>query len=112
MRYDSSVTIYQVRDACIGLSSKSRMLLEVFKEHNEELSKRLGKNISNSTVSKYKRTKERLAEFIKYKFGKVDIAIKQINYSFINSFDSYLTSVLVCHFLFCIKKGTGFYTNN
>ena len=95
-RYDSSVTIYQVRDAYIGVIAKSRMLLEVFKEYNEELSKRSGKDISKCTVSKYKRTKERLAEFIKYKFGKADIPVKQINYSFINSFDSYLTSVWDC----------------
>lgn len=95
-RYDSFVTVHQVRDAYIGVTAKSRMLLEVFKEYNEELSKRLGKDISNCTVSKYKRTKERLAEFVKFKFMKTDIPFKQIDFSFINSFDSYLTSVWDC----------------
>lgn len=95
-RYDPSVTIHQVRDAYIGVTAKSRMLLDVFKEYNEELSKRLGKDISNCTVSKYKRTKERLAEFVKFKFKKTDIPFKQIDFSFLNSFDSYLTSVWDC----------------
>lgn len=95
-RYDSFVTVHQVRDAYKGVTAKSRMLLEVFKEYNEEISKRLGKNISNCTVSKYKRTKERLAEFIKSKFKKTDIPVNQVNYSFICSFDSYLTSVWNC----------------
>ncbi|HSH19281.1 MAG TPA: phage integrase SAM-like domain and Arm DNA-binding domain-containing protein [Draconibacterium sp.] len=92
----SFVTVHQVRDAYIGFTAKSRMLLEVFKEYNEEISKRLGKDISNCTVSKYKRTKARLAEFIKYKFKKTDIPVNQVNYSFICSFDSYLTSVWNC----------------
>jgi site-specific recombinase XerD len=95
-RYDSFVTVHKVRDAYIGVTAKSRMLLEVFKEYNEEISKRLGKDISNCTVSKYKRTKARLAEFIKYKFKKTDIPVNQVNYSFICSFDSYLTSVWNC----------------
>ncbi len=49
-RYDSFVTVHQVRDAYIGVTAKSRMLLEVFKEYNEELSKQLGK-LKQKTLS-------------------------------------------------------------
>ncbi len=95
-RHDLFITVHQVRDAFLGVTVKIHMLLEVFKEHNEELSKRLGKDISSCAIAKYKRTSERLTDFIKSQFKKSDIPLKQINYGFINSFDNYLTSVWDC----------------
>ena len=79
-RYESFVNVHQVRDAFLGVTIKTHMLLEVFKEHNEELSKRLGKDLSSCAIAKYKRTSERLANFIKSQFKKSDIPLKQINY--------------------------------
>ncbi len=95
-RYETIITVYQIRDAFLGVTIKSHMLLDVFNTHNEELSKRLGKDLSSCSIAKYKRTKERLAAFIKYQFKKSDIPLKQVNYGFICSFDNYLTSVWDC----------------
>lgn len=95
-RHDIFITVHQVRDAFLGLTVKTHMLLDVFYAHNEELSKRVGKDLSSCAISKYKRTKERLADFVKYQFKKSDIPLKQVNYSFICSFDNYLTSVWNC----------------
>lgn len=95
-RYDPDVSVHQVRDAFVGVTVKYRMLLEVFKEYNEELEKREGKDLSKCTIAKYKRTKKRLADFIKYKFNRNDMPVKQINYGFVTSFDNYLTTIWNC----------------
>lgn len=95
-RYGTDVTVYQVRDAFVGITVKHRMLLDVFKEYNEELEKREGKDLSKCTIANYKRTKERLADFIKYKFKRNDIPVKQINYGFVTSFDNYLITTGNC----------------
>ena len=95
-RYETVIAVHQIRDAFLGVTIKSHMLLDVFNVHNEELSKRLGKDLSSCSIAKYKRTKERLGAFIKYQFKKSDIPLKQVNYGFISSFDNYLTSVWEC----------------
>ena len=70
--------------------------METFKEYNDGLSKREGKDLSSATVSKYKRTYKRLTEYIKEKHKRNDISFRQINYSFIKGFDDYLTTTWDC----------------
>ncbi len=89
-RHESFVTVYKVRDAFLGVGVKMKMLLEVFEKYNEDLEQRIGKGISKSVVNKYKLTKNRLQEFIKHQYNTKDVAIKEINYSFIYNFESYL----------------------
>lgn len=95
-RYDVDVSVHQVRDAFVGVTVKHRMLLDVFEEYNNELQKREGKGLKKCTIDKYKRTKERLTDFVKYKFHRSDIPLMQLNYGFATSFDNYLTAAWNC----------------
>lgn len=95
-RYDTDVSVHQVRDAFVGVTVKHRMLLAVFEEYNNELEKREGKGLKRCTINKYKRTKERLKDFVKYKFHRSDIPLKQLNHGFATSFDNYLTTAWNC----------------
>ncbi len=90
------VTVDKVRDAYLGVIASVQMLLVVFKTHNEELKQRIGKDISASGVEKYERTRSRLHEFMKYQYNMDDIPLKEINYNFIYSFETYLTTVWDC----------------
>ena len=72
------------------------MLLIVFEKHNEELKLRIGKDISASGVEKYERTRTRLGEFMKQQYNIDDIPLKEINYNFIYSFETYLTTDWEC----------------
>ena len=95
-RHDVLVTAEQIRDAYLGTTVKNNKLLETFKEYNNGLNKREGKDLSSATVSKYKRTYKRLTEYIKEKHKRSDISFRQINYSFIKGFDDYLTATWNC----------------
>ncbi len=95
-RHDVLVTAEQIREAYLGTTVKNYKLLETFKEYNDGLSKREGKDLSSATVSKYKRTYKRLTEYIKEKHKRNDISFRQINYSFIKGFDDYLTTTWNC----------------
>ena len=90
------VTVDKVRDAFLGVKAQVQMLLVVFKTHNEELKLRIGKDISASGVEKYERTRSRLGEFMKHQYNMDDIPLKEINYNFIYSFETYLTTVWDC----------------
>lgn len=95
-RQGTYVTIYKVRDAFLGVKPQVQMLMVVFKTHNEELKLRIGKDITAAGVEKYERTRSRLGDFIKYKYDMDDIPLREINYNFIYSFETYLTTVWKC----------------
>ncbi len=50
---DTHVTAEKIRNAFLGVSVKAQMLLVVFKNHNDDLSKRIGKDITEAGVEKY-----------------------------------------------------------
>jgi len=81
---DTHVTAEKIRNAFLGVTVKSQMLLVVFKNHNDDLSKRIGKDITEAGVEKYIRTRERLTDFMIHQYKIKDIALKEINYNFIN----------------------------
>jgi site-specific recombinase XerD len=91
-RFESCVTAEKVRNAFLGITEEKQMLLEVYKQHNIELSKRVGKGITKKSADKYELTRKRLACFIHYKYNVNDIALKEIRYNFITDFETYLLS--------------------
>lgn len=93
---DTHVTAEKIRNAFLGVTTKAQMLLVIFKNHNDDLSKRIGKDITEAGVEKYKRTRQRLADFMMYQYKIKDIALKEINYNFISYFETYLRSAHSC----------------
>lgn len=55
---DAHVTTEKIRNAFLGITVKAQMLLVVFKNHNDDLSKRIGKDITDAGVEKYQRTRQ------------------------------------------------------
>ncbi len=86
-------TVEKIRDAYLGVKSKVQMLLTVFREHNAELRLRIGKDITAKGVQKYERTCTRLGEFMKHQYNIDDIPLKKVDYNFIYSFETYLTTI-------------------
>ncbi len=93
---DTHVTAEKIHYAFLGVTVKAQMLLVIFNNHNDDLSKRIGKDITEAGVEKYKRTRQRLADFMMHQYKIKDIALKEINYNFINYFETYLRSVHNC----------------
>ena len=83
----------RIKDAYLGVKSKVQMLLVVFREHNEELKLRIGKDITAAGGKKYEHTCTRLGEFLRHRYNIDDIPLKEIDYNFIYSFETYLTTV-------------------
>lgn len=94
---ESFVSAEKIKNAFLGISTRRQMLLVVFEQQNEDLRKRIGKGISESAVGRYERTRKRLADFMKNQYNISDIALKEINYSFITGFETYLRATCVCN---------------
>ncbi|NOR75810.1 MAG: tyrosine-type recombinase/integrase [Draconibacterium sp.] len=93
---DTYVTAEKIRNAFLGVTVKAQMLLVVFKNHNDDLSKRIGKDITEAGVEKYQRTRQRLVDFMICQYKIKDIALKEINYNFVSYFETYLRTVHNC----------------
>ncbi len=75
-----------------GVTEKPRMLLEIFKNHNDQMEALVGREYSINTFKKFRTCLSSLASFLQWKYKKSDIDITAIGYEFINDFEFYLKS--------------------
>ncbi len=65
-------------------------LFELFDYYINTIKDQVGVGFSAGTLKHYKTSKNRLQEFVKRKFHKHDVNISDIDFSFINAFDTFL----------------------
>jgi hypothetical protein len=88
---DAHVTAEKVRNAFMGMDTQNTTLLGVFSKHCEDLRLQVGKKgVSKDSYNKYVRTRDRLSEFLKEKYNRSDIQLKELNHSFLCDFEIYL----------------------
>ena len=63
---------------------------QVFREHNEQSRKLIGKDFVSKTVQRYETTTRYLEEFIKKEYQLSDIALNNLEANFISKFDAFL----------------------
>lgn len=95
-RIEGYVTVEKVRNAYLGITTRQQTLLELYKKHNEDVQKLIGKSIAKATYEKHDRTCRRLEDFMQKQYHVRDIALKEINHSFITNFEAYLRSDCNC----------------
>ena len=78
-----------VKDKLLGISDE-KGVLEILDIIIKGIDARVGNDYSEGTLKHYKTTRERLIEFLRKRFGRNDIGLSLIDYSFLNSFDLYL----------------------
>lgn len=97
MNEGKEVTLASMKAKWYGLSlEKARMLMEVFKEHNEQMKALVNREFSPLTFERYETSYRHTQEFMKWKYQIEDIDIKQLNYEFISNYEFWLKSVRKC----------------
>jgi integrase len=84
------ITAELVKNAINGIGRKKENLLELFREHNEEYGKQAGINRSEKYIVVYAAVYKHVECFLSSHYGVKDIALRQLELSFIEKFDSYL----------------------
>ncbi|TVZ25497.1 site-specific recombinase XerD [Gillisia sp. Hel_I_86] len=87
--------------------SKSKMTLEVFKEHNEQMDRLSGKDISKSTAKRYWTCYNHVEQFINENYKAEDYRMKDIDHQFISKFEYFLKTKRECNHNSALK-----YVNN
>ena len=78
-----------VKDKLLGISNE-KGVLEILDGIIKGIEARVGNDYSEGTLKHYKTTRDRLIEFLRKKFGRNDISLSLVDYSFVNAFDIYL----------------------
>lgn len=114
-----AITAESVKNILVGTSVKPKMILEIFREHNDKMSKLVGTDFAPGTLERYKTSFEHTKEFIKYKYRSADLEIEKLDYDFIADYEFWMKAVRKCSHnttmkylsnfkkisLLCIKRG-------
>ena len=82
-----------VKNIYWGKAGKQYMVLEIFKEHNEEIESLLGKGFTKGTLQRYKAAFKHVSDYIRHKYLRADMPVKKIDFKFITGLEFYLKSV-------------------
>lgn len=94
---ETTVTPERIKNIFFGIEIQQQMFLELFKKHNEDVEKLVGISKTKATLQKYEVTRKHLTNFIKEKYNRSDIGIKEIDYIFITDFEVYLLTTAGCN---------------
>ena len=89
-RVDEFITSEKIKLKYFGEEKPQRMLLEVFDEHNKNLEELIGKGIVKATYTKYETIRNKVHEYIKFKYKKNDLYLHSLDFGFITGFEHYL----------------------
>ncbi len=104
------VTAENIKNKLLGIKEPSQTILEVFKQHNEQMAQLVGKDFSPLTLKRYKTALDHTRSYIKWKCKTSDIEIIKIDYGFISDFSFWFKSQQNCNhnstmkYLACFKK--------
>ncbi len=84
------ITSELIKNAINGIGIRKCNLLELYQEYIDELSKQVGLTRSWGTLHNHHSSYNRLKKFIQIYYKADDIAIRQLDYSFIEKYDYYM----------------------
>ncbi|MEO6851895.1 MAG: site-specific integrase, partial [Mucilaginibacter sp.] len=87
---DDEITADTLRDVYLGKTVRSKPLLEIFGDHNNEMESLIGNGFSENTLRTFKSSLKHVTDFLECSKKPTDIGIRQINTKFIRDYDVYL----------------------
>lgn len=90
MLKEGDINLNKLVDKFYGRDITPLSLLELVNHHNEDFHKRIGIDYTFSTYEKYDILRKKLELFIPLKYGKPDIRLYDVSYTFGADFDFYL----------------------
>ena len=90
------VSATAIKNLLIGREEKARQILEVFRQHNDQLAALVGKEFSAGTLERYQTSLRHTASFIKWKYGVEDMSIQKLDFEFVSDYEFWLKSERNC----------------
>lgn len=82
--------IHTIKDTLDGKSLGQVTVLKAFDEHLKFMNRMKGKEFEQPTIIKYKNTRLRIQQFIKWRYKRKDLYLYELNDRFMNDFEMFL----------------------
>lgn len=86
----SEITPGKLKNTYLGLDKTVKTLLEIFKDYNDKSEKLVNIDFSPETVKNHKACYRNIQQFIKAKYRKADLPLREATPMFINDFEFYM----------------------
>jgi site-specific recombinase XerD len=95
---DHPVTAENIKTLLLGkdISVHKYMLMEVFKDHNDQMAALVGIEYASGTLERYATSFNHTRSFLEWKYQVTDIEIVKLNYEFISEYEFWLKGVRKC----------------
>ena len=90
------VTSSALMDSVSGHDQRGKMLLAIFKEHNDKMKALIGKDYAKGTHDRFETALKHTKTFIKWKYNQEDINIYSLNSDFVNELSFWYKTVRHC----------------
>ncbi len=90
------ITAERLKNILKGKDEKSKMVMEVFQDHNDQMRSLINKDFSPNTLKRYNITFRHTQSFIEWKYRVSDLEIKKLNYEFVSQFEFWLKTFRNC----------------
>ena len=91
------ITAELLKNYLTGNGEEKRMLLEIFRKHNDQIYALIGKEYSYRTFQRYRTTLDHTTAYIRWKYEKSDLELKELNYEFAKDYSFWLKTIKNCN---------------
>jgi site-specific recombinase XerD len=91
-----------------GVQHKAKMLMEIFRQHNEQMATLVGHEYSAATLERYETSFKHTESFLQCKYGVQDMDIKKLDFEFVSDYEFWLKSERKCNHNSAIKYISNF----
>ena len=93
---DEDISVTKIKSIYLGDGEKTDTFLELFNKYNIDLKSLVGKTKSHATYQKYEVTRKRFSNFLKHKYNREDIKLRELNHIMLHDFEIYLKTFAAC----------------
>lgn len=91
------ITSDLLKNQLIGNTEKEKTFLEAFRYHNDQMKELVGTDVVKSTHTKFETVYKKCSDFLKIRYKKSDIYLKELDYKFITEFEHFLKTHGIAH---------------
>jgi site-specific recombinase XerD len=87
---DDIITADTLKQSVLGADKSHKTLIWLFELHNKEVKQLVGQEFTAGTLQRYQVTLNHLKRFLRFKYDKADITLREVNHGFISDLEFYL----------------------
>ena len=98
LELDKPVTPQNIKGLLLGksITCEKRMLMEIFKHHNDQMEALVGQEYAAGTLQRYETSLRHTKSFLESRYKVSDIDIRKLDFEFISEYEFWLKSTRKC----------------